>query len=105
MLEIRGNIDASLQAIADALAGYEMHHPQAEVTVYRQNSASVRVRIVNPDFVDLSKADRHDAIWQHFKDLPEDVQSQISLLLLLSPDERGVSFANVEFDNPVPSRL
>ncbi|NLY00973.1 MAG: hypothetical protein GXY83_33200 [Rhodopirellula sp.] len=105
MLQIRGNTDKALDAVADALAGYDTQHPHAKITVYRQNSVSVRVRIVDPEFAEVSKADRHDAVWRHFENLPEEVQSQISLLLLLSPDETGISFANVEFDNPVASRL
>ena len=106
MVTIRGkNIDDRLQAIADALEQYEDRHPNARVEVYRQNSVSVRVRIVDTDFAGVSKADRHDTVWAFLQDLPEEQQAEISLLLLLLPDETKMSFANDEFDNPVPSRL
>jgi len=106
MVTIRGkNIDDCLQAVADALAEYEKQHPKASVEVYRQNSASVRARIVDPDFDGVSKADRHDAVWAFVKDLPEEQQAEISLLLLLVPGELKMSFASYEFDHPVPSQL
>ena len=40
-----------------------------------------------------------------FQEFPEDVQSDISLLLLLTPDETKASMVNFEFDDPLPSRL
>ena len=106
MVTIRDkNIDDCLQAVADALAKYEHQHPNAKIEVYRQNSASVRARIVDPDFEGLSKAKRHDTVWAFIRDLPEDRQAEISVLLLLTPDELKTSLANYEFDNPVPSNL
>jgi len=106
MVSIRDtNIDDRLQAIADALEKYERQHPNAQVEVYRQNSVSVRVRIVDTDFAGVSKADRHDTVWALLQDLPEEEQAEISVLLLLTPDEAKMSFANYEFDHPIPSRL
>jgi len=105
MVTIRGKSDDCLRAVADALAKYEEQHPRAEVVVYRQNSVSVRIRIVDPDFEGVSKADRHDAVWGFVEDLPEDQQSEISVVLLLTPEEARMSFASSDFDNPIPSRL
>ncbi len=106
MVKIRDkNIDDCLQAVADALAKYEKQHPNAEIEVYRQNSASIRARIVDPDFDGVGKADRHDTIWAFVKGLPDDQQAEISVLLLLTPDELKTSFANLEFDDPIPSRI
>jgi stress-induced morphogen len=76
-----------------------------EIEVYRQNSVSLRVRIVDPDFAGVSRADRHEIVWRYLEKLPESVQSQVSLLLALTPDETKVSFANYEFDHPIPSSL
>ncbi|MCO6457220.1 MAG: hypothetical protein J5I93_18135 [Pirellulaceae bacterium] len=98
-------MDDCLRAIADALAMYERRHASAKTEVYRQNSASVRARIVDIDFAGISKADRHDTVWEFLKDLPEEQQAEISVLLLLTPDELAMSFANYEFEHPVPSRL
>jgi stress-induced morphogen len=101
--KVRGTTDDTLDQVLRALGPYESQHPKADVEVYRQNSASIRVRIVDPDFSGISRADRHDAVWRFLERLPEEAQSQISLLLLLTPEETKLSFANVEFDNPAPS--
>jgi hypothetical protein len=53
----------------------------------------------------LSKPQRSQRAWQYLDTLTEDVQSDISTVLLLTPDETALSFANLEFDEPIPSRL
>jgi stress-induced morphogen len=105
MITIRGTSDGGLQRIAEALANYAERHNNADIVVYRHNAVSVRIRIVDPDFDGINKAERHDIVWDFVKDLPEEQQSDISLLLLLTPDEVERSFANDEFDHPIPSLL
>lgn len=102
---IRGKADARLRQLARALEPYAEAHPRADVVLYRHNSVSVRIRIVSPHFAGSSRADREDEIWSALAALPEDVVSELSLLLLLTPAETKESFANREFENPVPSRL
>jgi len=102
---IRGQGDPELQQVVDALAGYESRHPRADIEAYRQSNVSIRLRVIDPDFAGVSRADRHDLLWDQFESLPEEIQSQISVLLPLTPEEARVSFANQEFDNPIPSRL
>jgi stress-induced morphogen len=104
-IRIRGQSDSSLDRVVAALSKYQDQHPDAEIEVYRQNSVSLRVRIVDPDFSGISRADRHDIVWGVLEELPEEIQSQVSLLLLLTPEEIGKSFANTEFENPIPSSL
>jgi stress-induced morphogen len=105
-VEIRGQSDQDLQSIAEALEEYQENHAQAEIVLYRQNSVSVRVRIIDPSFTAVSRADRHDLVWDFLAEkLPEDVLTQITVLLLLSPQDSTMSFANFEFDHPIPSRL
>jgi|SRR5208283_112316 len=104
-LKIRGKSDEKLKAVKQVLVEYESKHPRANIEAYRQNSVSIRVRIIDPDFAGIDKADRHNTVWQFLDHLPEKVQSEISVLLLLTPDERKKSFANLEFDNPLPSKL
>jgi stress-induced morphogen len=101
----RGKSDQVLQSILDALREYEATHLAADVEVYRQNSASVRVRIIDPDFAGLDRAERHKLVWRMLERLPEDVLSDVTILLLLTPDEVGDSFANFDFEHPIPSRL
>jgi stress-induced morphogen len=104
-ISIRGQKDDAIDQVAGALASYQHQHPDAQIEVYRQNSVSVRVRIVDRDFSKVGRADRHEIIWRFLEELPEEVQSQVSLLLALTPDETQKSFANFEFDHPVPSSL
>jgi stress-induced morphogen len=103
--KIRGAADGSVTRVLDTLARYEAAHPRAEIEVYRRNSASVRIRIIDPDFAGMDRAARHNHVWDLLDELPEDVQSQISVLLLLTPEETGKSLANQDFDHPIPSQL
>jgi hypothetical protein len=99
------NPELEVQAILDILKSYKMLHPEAQIESYRQNSGSIRIRIIDPEFLKLDKALRHDQIWELLEQLPEDIQSQITVLLLLTPEEAKTSFANMDFENPIPSRL
>jgi hypothetical protein len=37
--------------------------------------------------------------------LPDEIQSDLSSLILLAPEETKKSFANLEFEDPIPSQL
>ena len=97
--------DPVLRQIRDALEKYDDAHPQAEIEAYRQNSVSVRIRILNPEFAGKSRAQREEEVWAVLNELPEEAVAEISLLLLLTPEEAARSFANSEFDDPIPSKL
>jgi stress-induced morphogen len=98
--------DIVVDAIRDKLQKeYCAKHKKAKLKVYRYNSVSVRVRIVDPDFKGMSRVDRDSALWDVLDALPEDVRSDVSLLLLLTPEETKNSIMNLEFDDPTPSRL
>ncbi len=101
----RGQSDEAIDEIIGSLRPYEHDHPQADIAIYRQNSVSVRVRIIDPDFAGLSKPERSQTAWKYLDTLPEEVQGDISTVLLLTPDETKMSFANLEFDDPIPSKL
>lgn len=102
---LRGRSDAVVETIVAALNAYERDHPESQIDVYRQNSVSVRVRIIDPDLARFSKSQRNELVWRYFDVLSEDEQSDISMLLLLTPNERKNSFANSEFEDPSPSEL
>jgi stress-induced morphogen len=104
-INIRGHSDAIIDKIVEALAPYEIDHPHAAIELYRQNPVSVRIRIVDPEFSGKSKPQRSQDAWAYLEHLPEAVQSDISTVLLLTPDETKTSFANFEFDDPIPSKL
>lgn len=101
----RGRTDTIIDEIKNALASFETDHPKAEIDLYRQNTASVRIRIIDPDFAGMSRSERNDYVWNYFDDLTEDAQGDISMLVLLTPPEVKKDFANVEFEDPVSSRL
>lgn len=102
---LRGKPDSRIDSIVDALSVFQVTHKSAEITVYRQNSVSIRVRIVDSDFKGLSRTQRSEQVWPFFEALADEVQSEISTLLLLTPGEQAASFANYEFEYPVPSSL
>lgn len=84
---------------------YGSAHPKARIEVKRYNSVSVRVRIIDADFSGLSRAERDTLIWEILESLPEETRSEVSLLLLFTPQEAKTSLMNLEFDDPIPSSL
>ena len=97
--------DPSLKQIVKALAQYAAGHPMAEIEVYRHNIVSVRIRIIDPTFKGMSRGEREVDLWALFNELPEEVVQDISIVILLTPTESKKSFASMEFDDPIPSRI
>ena len=102
----RGRRDELVRKLKTVLDEFEKEHPGAIASVYRQNSASIRVRIVADRFDGKSKGARHDYAWKFITDrLTDDEIQEISVLLLLTPDEQTSSMMNFEFDDPISSKL
>jgi hypothetical protein len=97
--------DPKLSAIASVLERYEVQHPGAKAEARRYNSASIRVRIIDPRFEGTSRADRDKELWELLEPLPEDTIADLTMLALLAPSEMPTSLANREFEHPSPSRL
>lgn len=83
---------------------------------YRYNSASIRVRVVDPRFEGKSDAERDSMVEPVLKQLPTQIQADIINLLTLSPNETTISpqdpskslrgpLLNLEFEDPSPSGL
>jgi hypothetical protein len=70
-----------------------------------QARVSVRVGIIDSDFVGRNKIECRNAVGNDLSTLPEDIQSDLSTLLLLDPEETKTSFTNVELDDPISSKL
>jgi hypothetical protein len=102
---LRGDTDPVIEQIIQALKIYEDDHPNSEIDLYRQNPVSVRIRIIDPNFARHNKIQRSKSVWNYLGKLDEDTQSDISTLILLTPNETESSFANFEFNDPVPSSL
>lgn len=105
MIDANNGEDTQVQQIRHVLSRYESDHPNAQIEVRRQNSVSIRIRIIDPDFAGLDRVDREPAVWGVLKTLPQEVFTNITMLLLLAPDETEASLANREFEDPIPSRL
>jgi len=82
-----------------------------QVDAYRYNSASIRVRVVDPVFRGKSEEKRDAIVERRLKELPEATQADIMNLLTFSPEEldEKTSFRtwslNEEFEHPGRSTL
>jgi hypothetical protein len=97
--------DTQVQQVLDILTAYERAHPQAQIEGRRHNPVSIRLRIIDPDFEGMDRLEREPSIWKLLHRLPEEVLVNITMLLLLTPEEADTSLASQEFDHPIPSRL
>lgn len=82
------------------------------VDAYRYNTASLRIRIVDPRFEGIDREQRDAIVESYIEDLPPETQADIVNLVLLSPSELNAPkptfrdfMLNSEFDDPSPSML
>lgn len=66
----------------------------------REFNLLLRVRITDDRFRGLSRVQREDIIEPLIAELPDEVQSAITMLVLVTPDERKTSLLSLEFDDP-----
>src|SRR5687768_728038 len=99
----RGGSDPVIDKFVEALREFQADYPDAQIDLYRQNPVSVRLRIIDRSFKGLSEDERQKRMWRYLDRVDEESFSDLSLLILLTPDEVESSFANVEFDDPVPA--
>jgi hypothetical protein len=86
------------------------HFPAADS--YRYNSATIRVRIVDPRFEGMSREERDAMVEPYLNHFPEATQRDIITLFTFAPSEITPTAAtlrerllNTEFEDPTPSRL
>ncbi len=103
MVKILQEPDEAVEQVATVLEAYEKAHDGAACLVYRYNPASIRVKIVDGTFHGRSKGERHDYARGFLSRLPEDVLSQIAVLLCLEPGESAL--LDLEFHDPTRSYL
>jgi hypothetical protein len=104
-ITIRGKSDPNVDSMAEGLLAYERDHPDSEIEIYRYNSISLRLRVKDPAFAGVDKFDRHEQVWKYLEKLPDEVQGDITMLVLLAPGEEADSLANFEFEKPSRSLL
>ena len=101
-VSLRGKTDTALDQMLQVFSIYEAKHPGARIEAYRYNPYSIRIRIVDAGFEGTGLVARLDYVWEYIETLPEDVQGQMGLCLLMTPEERASSLENLEFDHPQP---
>jgi stress-induced morphogen len=86
------------------------HFKQADS--YRYNSASIRVRVIDPRFEGMSREQRDAMVEQYLDKLPPETQRDIVTLFTFAPSELKRTpttfreyMVNTEFDDPSPSML
>lgn len=99
----RGKQDEIIDQMIKVLEAHQADHPKARIELYRYNRFSARIRIIDADFADQTRAERSKAVWKYLGALDDEAQADISSLILLAPDETGISLMNLEFDDPTPS--
>jgi hypothetical protein len=76
---------------------------------YRFNSASIRMRVVDPRFEGKSIAEREAMVMPLFRQLPKRTRDDVLVLLTLAPSElksfNNQTLMNQEFEQPLPSQL
>jgi stress-induced morphogen len=82
-------------------------YPQTDA--YRFNSASIRVRIIDPRFEGKSDSEREEMVIPLLDSLPKKTREDILRLLTLAPSElqgfTRMTLVNQEFEQPLPSQL
>jgi len=94
--------DAQVQEIYDVLAPYQAAHANAQIDVRRRHEVSIHIRVIDPDFRGMRWAEREDHLWPLLHQLSYETLVNITILLLLTPEEVATSMANMEFENPIP---
>ena len=93
--------DLQVQEIYNVLAPYQADHANAQIDVRRRHEVSIHIRVIDPDFRGMRRVAREDLFWPLLHQLPYETFANITILLLLTPEEATRSMANMEFENPI----
>ena len=93
----RGHSDPVIEEIISALKIFEADHPNARIELYRRDRFSVLIRMIDEDFSSQNRAERNHNVWKYFDLLSEETQSDISSLILLTPEETSTSISSIDF--------
>jgi hypothetical protein len=84
------------------------HFPNSPKDVpraYRYSPVSIRVRIVDDRFRGKNRSERERMVLPLIRSLPDETQQDLTILLLLAPEEVEGSLMNREFEEPSKSLL
>src|SRR5205085_9959793 len=107
MIDLKTKQSAETKRIEKLLLKHFPEHPaEYPPAAYRYNPASIRVRVVSDRFEGKDRVERSEMVYPILKEnLPENTWQDITLILLMTPDEVEDSLMNREFEHPSPSRL
>ncbi len=97
-IQILGKSDHELRLIQEALSKYQADHEQACIELYRRNAVTIRVRIIDPLFSGMDLVSRDNLVWKYLDGLPDEIQTDITMLILLTQKESTHSLVNQEFE-------
>jgi stress-induced morphogen len=60
----------------------------------------MRLRVTDPRFRGMNRVDRATLVEEELAKLPDELQASISMLVLVTPQERKTSLHSLEFDDP-----
>lgn len=66
----------------------------------RRHKASIHLRVIDPGFHGMRRV-AEDLFWPLLHQLPYETLADVTILLLLTPEETATSLATMEFENPV----
>jgi hypothetical protein len=98
--------DAGTVAVRDHVRNWIGTHrmKNAKVDVYRLHPyCSIRLRIVDRAFSGKTLEERDALTATLLEGLPDEIDRDISLVLLLAPDELKSDFVNRDFEHPLPT--
>lgn len=93
--------DVQVQEIYNVLAPYQAAHADAQIDVRRRHEVAIHIRVIDPNFRGMRWGEREDHFWPLLHQLPYETFVDITILLLLTPEEATRSMANFEFEHPV----
>lgn len=60
----------------------------------------MRLRVTDDRFRGLNRVDRASLVEQELEKLPDELQGSITMLVLVTPEEKSTSLLSLEFDDP-----
>jgi stress-induced morphogen len=88
------------KAVEQLIDKHFPNSPKNLPRVYRYSPVSIRARIVDDRFRGKNRSEREKMVQPLIRGLPDEVQEDLTILLLLAPDELKDSLMNREYENP-----
>lgn len=101
----RGREDDQLNQVRDALQSYQDSRRNAEIPFYEQNPHSIRICIIDASFRTRPVQDREEEIWWELSDVDDATYGNVTLLVMLGPEEAKDSLLYLGFMHPLPPQL